>query len=317
VAQRKEPAAIKVISTLSAGLEAKLVVSYIRRVLQATPGLLFRDIGVLYRTNAQSLPLQVEFILNDIPYYVREEDNLLENRLLARLLATLRVKLALSAGQQPSPQDSVGIVQSFFSTVTPEESAAMLTLLTTNARFFEALNSEAFYTIIPKARAGSLVSAIHELLRTRTLMESLDFLAKNFNGLAGMVGSLEDVVAERTPLGEVYELAANFAGKTDDFVRMLERAVDRARQTKAGTNREGGVALLTYLRAKGMQWHTVILTTCNEGLLPHRRASIEDERRLFYVAITRASSNLLLSYVKSSCRTSLEPTRFLREAGLI
>jgi len=131
------------------------------------------------------------------------------------------------------------------------------------------------------------------------------------------VGSLEDVVAERVPLGEIYELAANFAGKTDDFVRTLERAVERARQTKAGMNRDGGVALLTYLRAKGMQWQTVILTTCNEGLLPHRRASIEDERRLFYVALTRASANLLVSYVKSSCRTSVEPTRFLREAGLI
>jgi DNA helicase-2/ATP-dependent DNA helicase PcrA len=223
----------------------------------------------------------------------------------------------MSASQQPAPNDAVAIVQSFYSFVTPEESAALLTLFTTNGRFFDALGSEAFYAILPKARTSNLTPAIHELLRTRTLMETLDFLAKNFTGLMGMVGSLEDVVAERVPLGEIYELAANFAGKTDEFVRMLERAVERARQTKAGTNREGGVALLTYLRAKGGQWHTVILTACNEGLIPHRRASIEDERRLFYVAMTRVSSNLLVSYVKSSCRNAVEPSRFLREAGLI
>jgi hypothetical protein len=38
---------------------------------------------------------------------------------------------------------------------------------------------------------------------------------------------------------------------------------------------------LTYLRVKGRQWHTVILTTCNQGRIPHSKASIENERRLF------------------------------------
>ena len=67
--------------------------------------------------------------------------------------------------------------------------------------------------------------------------------------------------------------------------------------------------LLTYFRSKGLQWHTVILTTCNEGLIPHQKAQVEEERRLFYVAMTRASSNLVISYVKSACgsRRAAEP----------
>ena len=75
--------------------------------------------------------------------------------------------------------------------------------------------------------------------------------------------------------------------------------------------------LLTYFRSKGLQWHTVILTTCNDGLIPHQRAEVEEERRLFYVAMTRASSNLVLSYVQSVCSCKVQPSRFLYEAGLL
>lgn len=73
---------------------------------------------------------------------------------------------------------------------------------------------------------------------------------------------------------------------------------------------------MTYFRSKGLQWHTVILTTCNDGLIPHQRAVVEEERRLFYVAMTRASSNLVISYVQSVCSCKVQPSRFLYEAGL-
>ncbi len=55
----------------------------------------------------------------------------------------------------------------------------------------------------------------------------------------------------------------------------------------------------------------------NEGLIPHQKAQVEEERRLFYVAMTRASSNLVISYVKSACGTDVPPSRFLYEAGLL
>jgi DNA helicase-2/ATP-dependent DNA helicase PcrA len=130
-----------------------------------------------------------------------------------------------------------------------------------------------------------------------------------------MIGSLEDVLDEKAPLAEIYEVAANFRGGISEFVRTVERALERARRAGAGKDREGGVALLTYFRAKGLQWHTVILTSCNDGLIPHKRAPIEDERRLFYVALTRASSNLIVSYVRNACNTAVQPSQFLSEAG--
>lgn len=82
-----------------------------------------------------------------------------------------------------------------------------------------------------------------------------------------------------------------------------------------GGRKADGVALLTYFKAKGRQWHTVILTTCNQGLIPHKRAPLEDERRLFYVAMTRASANLMISYVGKSCNNKVKASQFLAEAG--
>jgi DNA helicase-2/ATP-dependent DNA helicase PcrA len=91
----------------------------------------------------------------------------------------------------------------------------------------------------------------------------------------------------------------------------MTRAADRG----LGEQEDTGISLLTYFRAKGRQWHTVILPSCNEGLIPHGRARLEEERRLFYVAITRCSANLLISYLKRFGNSIVEMSRFLLEAG--
>ena len=79
-------AQIHVISSLSAGLEATSIVKLIERVRKADPALGYNNFVVLYRTNAQSLPLQVEFVREGIPYFVRPQDNILHNESLDRLL---------------------------------------------------------------------------------------------------------------------------------------------------------------------------------------------------------------------------------------
>ena len=87
---------------------------WIQRIRRATAGLEHSEFAVLYRTNTQSLPLQIEFILNDVPYFVREEDNVLSNELLERLLGVLRTKLALNAGKTPTARDAVLTVLAYF-----------------------------------------------------------------------------------------------------------------------------------------------------------------------------------------------------------
>jgi hypothetical protein len=163
----------------------------------------------------------------------------------------------------------------------------------------------------------TLPFAVYQLLAARSLPAVLGVISERFRGLKGMIGGLEEAIEEKMPLGEINEIAVSFGGDIKGFVSSFESALERARASNAGQDHKAGVPLLTYFRAKGLQWHTVILTTCNDGLIPHQRAEVEEERRLFYVAMTRASSNLVLSYVQNACSCKVPPSRFLYEAGLL
>lgn len=316
IAYNSNTSQIKVMKSLTAGIEARTIVSFIKRVRRSTPNLSFSDFAVLYRTNAQSLPLQIEFILNDIPYYVRKEDNILYNDTLAKLLGVLKLKLAISAEQQPQTSDQAHAIQAYFRFVSPQQVDQLNRFFQGGRNFLQTLSSPALFAIMPKIRESQIIPAMREILEAPSLIKTFDILAKRFHGLQGMIGSLEEVVEEKVPLGELYDVAANFKGNIKEFVETMERALEQARLSNAGEDRKAGVGLLTYFKSKGLQWHTVILTTCNEGIIPHKKAPVEDERRLFYVAMTRASSNLLISYLKNICKTSVSPSRFLAEAGL-
>ena len=308
---------ITLLSSVSAGLEAKLICSFVERIRESNKALDYHDFAILYRTNAQSLLFQVEFILSNTPYYVRPEDNILENETLQRLLGFLRLKLQLAARRRPAASDAVLSIESYFRFIDNETRHRLTALFSASADFLMTVASEEFFTILPKARTSNLVPAIVEALNSINLIDTLNVLANRFNGLRGMIGSLEDAIQERVPLGEIFELALNFSGDTKDFLETMDRALAQAHQTGAGKARENGVMLLTYFKAKGLQWHTVILASCNEGLIPHGKAFIEDERRLFYVAMTRAESNLLISFVKKSCNNKVVLSRFVAEAGLV
>ena len=69
--------------------------------------------------------------------------------------------------------------------------------------------------------------------------------------------------------------------------------------------------------AKGLEFDAVLLPDVNEGNIPHKRSlskeSLEEERRLFYVAITRARQYLWIGWVRKNRAGICEPSRFLRE----
>ncbi len=308
-------AKIKVISTGTASLEAKAIIAYIQKIRKKNKNLAFNQFAVLYRTNAQSLPLQIDFILNDIPYFVRDQDNILTNEVLEKLLGFLRLKIALDNEINPDPDDAVLAIKSYFQYVNNYQAEELLELFKGYPEFRKTIATENFNKILEKARNSNLIPAMKKALDASNLMETLEAIS-SFNGLRGMIGSLEDVLSERVPLGEVFDMAISFRGDIDDFVETIQSAIHKAKELNAGKDKEGGVSLLTYFRSKGLQWHTVILTTCNDGLIPHSKAPIEDERRLFYVAMTRAESNLLISFVKNSCGNVVNPSRFIIEAGL-
>ena len=100
-----------------------------------------------------------------------------------------------------------------------------------------------------------------------------------------------DRVAQQQPLVRAADEHADLAA----FLADVER---RAADEEAGVG--GGVNLLTYHRAKGLEFDAVLLPALEEGLLPIRQAStpqeVAEERRLLYVGLTRARTHLWLSW---------------------
>jgi DNA helicase-2/ATP-dependent DNA helicase PcrA len=321
-AHRTTPSQVKVVSSLGAGLEAKWIVELIKRIKHENATLDWSDFAVLYRTNAQSLAPQVEFILGDVPYDVRSEDNILANEELEKLLGAFRLKFAVAGRSAPRAADAVLTTQAYFRYLKADDLARATALFEAGTTsFLELISSARFATAVPRAAKANFRAGVEQFIAAPTLTTSLDVLSQKFAGLRGMIGSLEDVLAEKVPLGEIYEIAMNFRGDADEFVGTIARALERARAIGAGRN-EQGVALRTYFRSKGLQWHTVILIGCNDGVIPHQRSlgdrrKLEEERRLFYVAMTRAEANLVVSYVKNVAKGAVAPSRFLREAGLL
>jgi DNA helicase II / ATP-dependent DNA helicase PcrA len=102
-------------------------------------------------------------------------------------------------------------------------------------------------------------------------------------------------------LARLVRLAAEFDGGVEAFVESLHH--------RFGATAGAGVHLLTLHRAKGLEWEAVFLPRLEEGELPNRRADADEERRLFYVGMTRAKRHLLVTWTG-------KPSRFLAELGL-
>ena len=121
-----------------------------------------------------------------------------------------------------------------------------------------------------------------------------------------LTGEAIDGIAALLHLARELDNDDNFSPKTlRGYLREVE---DRVQQNNPPTMPV--VTLATLHAAKGLEWERVFLIGASEGQLPVSDASIDEERRLFYVGITRAKADLHISYRKS-------PSPFLRESGLI
>ena len=78
-----------------------------------------------------------------------------------------------------------------------------------------------------------------------------------------------------------------------------------------------GIFLMTMHGAKGLEFDTVFIIQSNEGVIPYKKAKLdaelEEERRMFYVAMTRAKRELIISYVKNKNGKEVSPSRFVSE----
>ena len=100
----------------------------------------------------------------------------------------------------------------------------------------------------------------------------------------------------------------------DEYTRKLEE------QAKKQDVKREGCVISTLHAVKGLEYDRVYIMNVNEGSMPYRKAvleaHLEEERRLFYVGMTRAKKKLCLCYVRMQYEKEREPSRFLEEAGL-
>jgi DNA helicase-2/ATP-dependent DNA helicase PcrA len=120
----------------------------------------------------------------------------------------------------------------------------------------------------------------------------------------------QEEITRHADLSRLVALAEEFDGTTHEFLADLRKRFEDDAEAR-------GVVLSTYHRAKGLEWDAVFLPRLEEREMPFALSksdeAVAEERRLLYVAITRARTHLRLSWVREREGKNTKPSRFLRE----
>ncbi len=299
-----------------------------------TDGLEFGDMAVLVRTNAQTRAIEDQLLRGEIPYclvagvrfyeraevkdliaYLRVIANPQDNLSLRRILnqprrgiggRTEQVLLERAAEMGNSLWDAIRLDP------LQELPARSLRAVRNFRGLIEALRREAERQPLAELVRGVIVAAGFEALygkgdeEGRERLENLNELvssAHDFETLHGLTGV---PARNATPAGNGQREAAGeetlFDEETEPAVSPLVNFLDYVSLVSDtdGLNAELGVAVMTLHSAKGLEYPAVFVTGLEDGLLPHFHAGlaardIEEERRLFYVGMTRAEQRLFLS----------------------
>lgn len=263
-----------------------------------------REIAILYRANFQSRILEESFLARNIPYLIAGT-RFFERREVKDVLAYL--KLALD-------RSSLGELKRIIN--TPPRGLGKVSVLKVLADRSDELNG--------KARTGyesllNLLTRVEKTLEQQGLKEALTLIIKD--------SGMEDYYLkqkEEEKVENMYELV-NLSEHYQKGVEGLEAFLDHVSLFSDQddlSDSQNGVRLLTVHSAKGLEFDQVFITGLEEGLFPHSdlttgRSKQEEERRLFYVALTRARKNLHLSYARSRTvfgnRRYNQPSEFLND----
>lgn len=285
----------------------------------------YSDLAVLYRSNAQSRVLEEALIRSRIPYRIYGGLRFFERMEVKDALAYLR--LIVSRDDDGSFERAVN---------TPARGIGATTL----ERLRQLAREQQFSLWKTAQSAGPALGRSHGNLKQ--FLDLIDGLANDTQGQP--LSKVMELTIERSGLREHYrkekgEQAESRLENLDELIsaaRGFERPADdegidplnsflahaalEAGEQQAGAG-EDCVQLMTLHSAKGLEFPVVFLAGMENGLFPHQRAvqegSLEEERRLCYVGITRARKQLYLSYAEVRRLHGVEqigmPSLFLKE----
>jgi len=303
--------------------EARLVASEVEAALAR--GERLADVAVFYRTNAQSRAIEDQLVRRGVAYRVIGGPRFYERAEIRDLLAYLRV--AVNPADAVSLARMLGAPKRGIGPTTVRRLVAFAVQHGLPAA--DALAQAEAVTGIGAAQRATLLDAtrlLDELRQMDAAGAGVDrIIARALEG-SGLRDGLD---AEQTiesqgkveNLDELISVAAEHAGERE--VRLATFLEEVALQADAdGVDEEAGaVTLMTIHNAKGLEFDTVVITGLEETLFPHIRSdtleTLEEERRLFYVGITRARRRLSLSHAESRALHGVRdyriPSRFLAE----
>lgn len=271
----------------------------------------YGDIAVLYRVNYQSRIFEEVLFRKDIPYRVQGGSSFYEQQYISDVIDYLRLA------------------------VNPDDSNALLRILNRPNRYFGSVFRTAVEEYMTKhiCSARIAVAANDKSKEWRygknvdQLLTNLFWLNKNSQtNAADLVAYIYDKIGYQEFMksdasDELYEqrledadellaLADQFRS-AKDLVEYVDLQLEAYRKNAGNPNT---VTLATVHKVKGLEFPVVFVASCNEALFPHRRSNnAEEERRLMYVAMTRAKDTLSLSAVKQIKGNKVDKSRFIDE----
>ncbi|MDR9833435.1 DNA helicase PcrA [Staphylococcus coagulans] len=301
----------------------------VREILkQQKKGKHYKDIAVLYRTNAQSRVLEETFMKSNVPYVMVGGQKFYDRKEIKDLLSYLR--LIANSADDISLQRIINVPKRGIGPSSVEKIATYAAQ--NDMSMFEALAEVDFIGLSKKVTQAA--ATFYELMSH--LMKEQEFLE---------ISELVEEVLEKSGYREMLEREQTLEARSrleniDEFMSVphdYEENTPLEEQSLINfltdlslvadvdeANLEDGVTLMTMHSAKGLEFPVVFIIGMEESIFPHIRAikseddhEMEEERRISYVAITRAEEELYLSHASSRTlygRPQSNPrSRFLNE----
>ena len=280
--------------------EAQFIVDEARALKRE--GVAFAHIALLYRSNAQSRVLEHALFSAGIPYRVHGGLRFFERQEIKHALAYLRLI---------GNTDDDGALMRVINFPARGIGARSLEQLQEIARQNQSSLWQAAKSGQLGGKAGASIGAFTALIRSmQDTCEGLP-LPEQIEHMLAQSGLVAHYLAEKDGadrvdnLNELVNAAVGFVNENEDdsLVAFLTHAALEAGEHQAGEGSDA-LQLMTVHAAKGLEFHAVFLSGLEEGLFPHDNArnesdGVEEERRLMYVAITRARRRLYLSLAQN------------------
>ncbi|GEO04099.1 DNA helicase [Adhaeribacter aerolatus] len=317
---------IEVIKANSDNEEGKLVANAIFEE-KMNNHLSYEDFAILYRTNAQSRAMEEALRRMNIKYRIVGGLSFYQRKEIKDLISYLR--LTVNHNDEQALRRVINYPKRGIGDTTVEK--IIVTADETNHTIWEVVcNAKSFLT----GRVASPIEDFATKIKSFTVLAETNDAFEAAKHIAKQSGIIEDLYADKSIEGVArYENIQELLNGIKEYVDDPEKEdkslgaflQDIALITDVDTKKEDAgeyVTLMTIHSAKGLEFRNVFIVGMEENLFPSQmmlnsRADLEEERRLFYVAITRAEKRLTLSYATSRYQwgnlRACEKSRFIDE----